>query len=102
LSLLSRSPAKIVRNVLKMSEANIAGSQQQDGKKRIDGPPPQPTLPAVRHAILNSSLGYLRKRARTAENGLAGVLTSVRRGEPPLHRYMVEGVPAISRIISDI
>jgi hypothetical protein len=23
-----------------------AGSQQQDGKKRIDGPPPQPTLPA--------------------------------------------------------
>jgi SRSO17 transposase len=27
-------------------------SQQQRGKKRIDGPPPQPTLPAVRHAIL--------------------------------------------------
>src|SRR6266853_6292526 len=27
-------------------------SQQRRGKKRIDGPPPQPTLPAVRHAIL--------------------------------------------------
>jgi len=24
----------------------------QGGKKRINGPPPQPTLPAVRHAIL--------------------------------------------------
>jgi len=33
------------------ASSNIAGSQQQDGK-RIDGPPPQPTLPAVRHAIL--------------------------------------------------
>src|SRR5262245_15752432 len=28
------------------------GETQQRGKKRIDGPPPQPTLPAVRHAIL--------------------------------------------------
>jgi hypothetical protein len=25
-------------------------------KKRIDGPPPQPTLPAVRHAILELAL----------------------------------------------
>src|SRR5262249_2284172 len=32
--------------------SSIAGSQQQGGKKRINGPPPQPTLPAVRHAIL--------------------------------------------------
>jgi len=53
------------------ASSNIAGSQQQDGKKRIDGPPPQPTLPAVRHAILDSSLGYHRNDARTAENGFA-------------------------------
>jgi len=32
--------------------SSIAASQQQGGKKRINGPPPQPTLPAVRHAIL--------------------------------------------------
>src|SRR5262249_47553055 len=32
--------------------SSIAGSQQQGGKKTINGPPPQPTLPAVRHAIL--------------------------------------------------
>src|SRR5262245_53513861 len=30
----------------------IAGSRQQGGKKTTNGPPPQPTLPAVRHAIL--------------------------------------------------
>src|SRR5262249_32939051 len=32
--------------------SSIAGSQQHGGKKRINGPPPQPTLPAVRQAIL--------------------------------------------------
>src|SRR5262249_6129949 len=36
-----------------MLSSSIAASQQQGGgKKRIHGPPPQPTLPAVRHAIL--------------------------------------------------
>jgi hypothetical protein len=34
-----------------MLSYSIAGSQQQRGK-RINGVPPQPTLPAVRHAIL--------------------------------------------------
>jgi DDE superfamily endonuclease len=29
-----------------------ATPSQQGGKKRINGPPPQPTLPAVRQAIL--------------------------------------------------
>ena len=53
------------------ASSNIAGSQQQDGKKRIDGPPPQPTLPAVRHAISNSSLDYRRSDARIVENGFA-------------------------------
>src|SRR6202166_4825743 len=32
--------------------SSIAGSKPQGGKKRINGPPPQPTLPAVRQAIL--------------------------------------------------
>src|SRR5262249_47460069 len=32
--------------------SSIAGSQQQGGKKTINRPPPQPTLPAVRHGIL--------------------------------------------------
>jgi hypothetical protein len=38
--------------------SSIGGSKQQGGKRRINGPPPQPTLPAVREAILRtSSLG---------------------------------------------
>jgi hypothetical protein len=35
---------------LRLSPASPA-SPQQGGKKRINGPPPQPTLPALRHAI---------------------------------------------------
>jgi SRSO17 transposase len=34
------------------ASSNIAASKQQGGKKRINGPPPKPTLPAVRQAIL--------------------------------------------------
>jgi len=30
--------------------------KSEDGEKRIDGPPPQPSLPAVRHAIANLML----------------------------------------------
>src|SRR5262249_43957308 len=33
--------------------SNIAASQKWGGEKRINGPPPQPTLPAVRHAIIS-------------------------------------------------
>ena len=32
--------------------SSIAGLEQQRGKKRSNGPPPHPTLPAVRQAIL--------------------------------------------------
>jgi hypothetical protein len=32
---------------------SIAAFQQQSGKRRINGPPPQPILPGVRHAILS-------------------------------------------------
>jgi hypothetical protein len=48
-----------------------AASQQQGGKKRINGPSPQPTLTAVRYASSNSSLDYRRSDARIAENGFA-------------------------------
>jgi hypothetical protein len=42
------------------------------GEKRINGPPPQPSLPSVRHAIVAlSSLNCHRNDARTVENGLA-------------------------------
>ena len=37
-------------------------------KKRIDGPPPQPSLPAVRTPSSNSSFDRRRSFARTAEN----------------------------------
>ena len=33
--------------------SSIAASKQQSGKKRINGPPPQPSLPAERRAILD-------------------------------------------------
>ncbi|WP_397605933.1 hypothetical protein, partial [Sphingorhabdus sp.] len=33
---------------------NPGGSNRPKGKKRISGPPPQPSLPAVRQAILNA------------------------------------------------
>src|SRR5881398_986250 len=39
--------------------------------KRINGPPPQPTLPAVRQAILELSLDYRHNDARITENGFA-------------------------------
>jgi SRSO17 transposase len=32
---------------------NILASHRRGGKKRINGPPPQPSLPAVRHAIVD-------------------------------------------------
>jgi hypothetical protein len=35
-----------------MHSSSIAASQKRGGKKRINGPPPQPTLPAVRNAIV--------------------------------------------------
>ena len=41
---------------------SIAGSKQQSGKKRINGPPPQPTLPAVRQAILELIAEPLKQR----------------------------------------
>jgi SRSO17 transposase len=31
---------------------NTVASKKRDGEKRINGPPPQPSLPAVRHAIV--------------------------------------------------
>jgi hypothetical protein len=34
------------------ASSSVAISEQQGGKKGINGPPPQPTLPAARHAIL--------------------------------------------------
>jgi hypothetical protein len=40
-------------------------------RKKITGPPPQPTLPAIRHAISNSSLGYRRSDARIVDNRFA-------------------------------
>jgi SRSO17 transposase len=33
--------------------SNIAASQKWGGKKRINGPPPRPALPAIRHAIVD-------------------------------------------------
>src|SRR5580698_10266050 len=36
-----------------MHSFNPAASKQRDGKKRIGGPPPQPSLPAIRQAILD-------------------------------------------------
>src|SRR3546814_5632288 len=36
-----------------MPTCNPAASLRRDGKKRIAGPPPQPSLPAVRQAILD-------------------------------------------------
>jgi hypothetical protein len=35
-----------------MHSSSIAASQKRGGKKRINGPLPQPSLPAVRHAIV--------------------------------------------------
>jgi hypothetical protein len=35
-----------------LQHRRLATARQQGGKKRINGPPPQPTLPAIRHAIL--------------------------------------------------
>jgi hypothetical protein len=32
---------------------NTVASHTRGGKKRINGPPPQPTMPAVRHAIVD-------------------------------------------------
>jgi hypothetical protein len=37
-------------------------------RKRINGPPPRPTLPAVRQAILELIADHRRSDARTAEN----------------------------------
>jgi hypothetical protein len=72
--------------------SSIAGSQQQGGKKRINGPPPSP----------NSSLDYRLSDARIVENGFATsgglsksakvvlvhVLAKLRlaRGSPPAHQ----------------
>jgi hypothetical protein len=39
-------------------------------REKINGPPPQPTLPAVRQAILELISDH-RNDAHTAENGLA-------------------------------
>src|SRR3984957_18817866 len=36
-----------------MPSSNPAASKQRDGKKRISGPPPQPSMPAIRQAILD-------------------------------------------------
>jgi SRSO17 transposase len=33
--------------------SNPAASKQWDGKKRVGGPPPQPSIPAIRQAILD-------------------------------------------------
>ena len=43
---------------------NILASHRRGGKKRINGPPPQPSLPAVRHAIVDlrhSTTGQLQR-----------------------------------------
>jgi hypothetical protein len=36
-----------------MPSSSIAASQTGGGKKRINGPPPQPSLPAVRRAVVD-------------------------------------------------
>jgi hypothetical protein len=46
----------------KLKARFAAGSKQRDGEKRIDGPPPQPTLPAVRQAILELIAQPLKQR----------------------------------------
>src|SRR6476659_8754322 len=54
-----------------MPSSSIAAFQQQGGKKRINGPPPQPTLPAVRHAILELIARPPPQRCPHCENGFA-------------------------------
>ena len=45
-----------------------AASKRRDGKKRIGGPPPQPTLPAIRQAILDILARPPSMRCPTAQN----------------------------------
>jgi hypothetical protein len=47
---------------------NIVASHTRGGRKRINGPPPQPTMPVVRHAIVDSSFGRRLNGVHTAEN----------------------------------
>src|SRR5215470_7905057 len=37
----------------RLPSSNLAVSKQRGGKKRVGGPPPQPSMPAVRQAILD-------------------------------------------------
>ena len=46
-------------------------NQARRGKKKINGPPPQPSLPAVRHIIVALIDHSHRTDARTVEDGLA-------------------------------
>jgi len=61
--------------------SSIAASHKRGGKKkkkRINGPPPQPSLPAIRHAIVElivrpTNLGdcpYCKKTNRRKSNGV--------------------------------
>src|SRR5262249_5534627 len=46
-------------------------ARNSKAEKKLNGPPPQPTLPAVATPSSNSSLDYRRSDARIVENGFA-------------------------------
>ena len=45
--------ASIMQTQADMPSFSIVASPKRSGEKRTNGPPPQPSLPAVRHAIVN-------------------------------------------------
>jgi hypothetical protein len=53
---------------------NLAASPQRDGKKRISGPPPQPSMPAIRQAILDLFVRLPPIRCSRYEMLIAGPL----------------------------
>jgi hypothetical protein len=59
-------------------------------EKRINGPPPQPTLPAVRHAASNSSLDYRLSDARIVENGFAASSGVSKSAKVVLRRVLIK------------
>src|SRR4030088_448611 len=54
-----------------MPSSSIAAFQQQGGKKRINGPPPNRLCQPCVTPSSNSSLDYRRSDVRIAENGSA-------------------------------
>src|SRR5215471_4390444 len=63
-----------------MHSSNIAGSQKSGGKKRINGPPPQPTLPAVRHAIVDLIMRSSPRRCPYCRTWILSLFASGRVG----------------------